>query len=477
VVAAVVAISLTVHPTGSSAQARAAGQGSVVPSGVTATPVLSARRLPGWIEESVAAQRLSRWLAPTAPAARANRATGCLVVQQGGQNVYAWNPVARLIPASNEKLLTATAVIDRLGPSGRFVTSVAARPVAGVVHGNLYLVGSGDPYLRTPAYASAFGTSEPVYTSLASLALDVRRAGVTRITGSVLGDENRFDQLRIVPSWSPAYAAEGDAAPLSALDVNDTTAPASPSGSSAASAQPASTSSDPAVRAAATFSALLHADGVVVAGPPARGIRPATTPVLASMASQPFARELDQMLTVSDDTAAELFTKDLGYAASRTGSTAAGMAVVRADLARDGLPVAQFVGADGSGLSRADRVSCNLLAADLGRLGPTSVVGRGLPVAGRTGTLADRMVGTPAAGRVVAKTGTLNGVVALSGFVLPARRPVTVPGSVLGDPLVFAFVLNGVPTDAAGRQLADRVAVTLAHYPQIVPVAEVSPRR
>ena len=143
------------------------------------------------------------------------------------------------------------------------------------------------------------------------------------------------------------------------------------------------------------------------------------------------------MLTVSDDTAAELFTKELGYEIKGSGSTAAGMAAVRADLAADGLPVTEFVGADGSGLSRADRASCDLLAADLDRLGPTSVVGRGLPVAGRTGTLADRMVHTPAAGRVVAKTGTLNDVVALSGFVLPAPHPRSCPGRRWRQPLVF----------------------------------------
>lgn len=456
-----------------------------LPSGVTATAVLSARRMPAWIEESVAAQRLTRSLATFPVAAATGGGTGCLVVQQGGRPLYGWNPSKELIPASNEKLLTATAVVDRLGPSRRFVTVVAgARPVAGVVHGDLYLVGSGDPYLRTPGYVSSFGTTEPLYTSLAALASETRRAGVTRVTGSVVGDERLFDQRRTVPTWSPVYAAEGDVAPLSALDVNDGTAPAAPSGPASSTSAPSSAaalaavaSANPAVRAAETFADLLRADGVKVARPPATGARPAGDPVLASIASATVGKELDQMLTVSDDTAAELFTKELGDAVKGTGSTAAGMAAIRADLAADGLPVSQFVGVDGSGLSRADRASCDLLAADLNRLGPNSVVGRGLPLAGRTGTLADRMLNTPAAGRVVAKTGTLNNVVALSGFVLRAPRAPVVPGSVLDQPLVFSLVLDGVPTVTAGRQLADRVAITLTRYPQILPEARLEPRR
>jgi D-alanyl-D-alanine carboxypeptidase/D-alanyl-D-alanine-endopeptidase (penicillin-binding protein 4) len=456
-----------------------------VPSGLTATPVLSARRLPAMIEGSIAAQRLSRSLAPIPPAVAAKGATGCLVVQQGGRTLYGWNPTTELIPASNEKLLTATAAVDRLGASRRSVTAVAgAHPVAGVVRGNLYLVGSGDPYLRTAGYASAFGTSEPLYTSLAALASDTRRAGVTKVTGSVVGDESRFDQLRTVPSWSPVYAAEGDVAPLSALDVNDGTAPAAPAGptlSSAAASSKAAlaavASADPAIRAAETFAVLLRADGVTIAGPPATGRRPAGAPVLASIASATLGQELQQMLSVSDDTAAELFTKQLGLESSGTGSTAAGMAAIRVDLAADGLPVSGFVGADGSGLSRADRVSCDLLAADLDRLGPTSVVGRGLPVAGRTGTLADRMVHTAAAGRLVAKTGTLNNVVALSGFVLPTTHGQVVPGSALGLPLVFSIVLDRVPTVTAGRQLVDRVGILLAGYPRILPEALLEPHR
>ncbi len=219
--------------------------------------------------------------------------------------------------------------------------------------------------------------------------------------------------------------------PLSALEVNDGAAASAsaPTGAGAsASALQAALAANPAVRAAAIFTTLLRADGVRVHGSPSTGKAPPGTPVLTTIASPPLAQEVDAMLTVSDDTAAELFTKEIGYQADGSGTTAAGVAAIRADLARDGLPVAQVVLYDGSGLDRNDRLTCGFLDADLQRLGAGSVVARGLPIAAKTGTLRGRLAGTPAAGRLRAKTGTLDDVSALSGFVLP-RTGTAVPGT------------------------------------------------
>jgi serine-type D-Ala-D-Ala carboxypeptidase/endopeptidase (penicillin-binding protein 4) len=468
-VAVAVAASATVLPMGA---LPAIGETPATPTGdtqagLTATPILSLRRVPGWVAETTAAQRLHQNLAkilaqPTlGPAAQ----TTCLVVSQGSEPLYAANPLEPLLPASNQKLLTATAVVDRLGAQARIVTKVAAaRPVGGVVHGNLYLVGGGDPLLRTAAYAAALAPEQTLYTSLDALAQQVRAAGVTEISGSVVGDSSRYDQLLSVPTWQPVYTEEGDSGPLSALDVNDGFTVADPTAPQAW---------NPAVQAAATFADLLHDDGVKVDGQPGAGPTPAGTPLLTQIASAPVGEEVDNMLTVSDDTAAELFTKELGYRATGHGSTAAGVAAIRADLAADGLPVAEMNAEDGSGLDRGDRVTCNLIHADLQHVGPASVVGQGLPVAGRTGTLINRMKGTPAAGRLKAKTGTLDDVIALSGFVMPGQGP-TVAGSQLGQPIVFSLILNNI-TDTAGDALADQVGVALASYPQLPKLSSIEP--
>jgi D-alanyl-D-alanine carboxypeptidase/D-alanyl-D-alanine-endopeptidase (penicillin-binding protein 4) len=467
IVAACVLAPLTALP----AEAESGSQPEPV-TGLTATPILSVRRVPGWVAETVAAGGLSKSLAGilASPTLGAAARTSCLVVSQGGRVLYSANPTQGLIPASNMKLLTATAVLDRLGPSRRLTTTVAgARPVNGVVAGNLYLIGGGDPLLRTPNFAAALVPDQPLYTSLAQLAAQVRAAGVQTVNGAVVGDESRYDQQRSVPTWSPVYAAEGDVAPLSALDVNDG------SGASA-TALPARAAANPAAGAATTFTDLLRAAGVRVRGGASAGKAPAATPVLTSVASLPLGVEVDVMLSLSDNTAAELFTKELGLQAAGAGTTAAGVATIRADLAADRLPVAQLVINDGSGLDRSDRVSCSLLVADLQHLGAGGVAAKGLPVAGQTGTLRDRLVGTPAAGRLRAKTGTLAGVANLSGFVLP-RPGAGFPGSVLGQPIVFALVLNGVSSDDAGRTLADQVGEALAAYPHIPPLAQIEPRR
>jgi len=459
----------------------AAGMGGPGPSRpvvapeLTATPLLSVRRMPGWVAETSAAQRLQPEMASIlrTPALGSAVRTSCLVATQGSLSLYSANPVESLLPASNMKLLTATAVVDRLAASHRFVTRVAAaRPLGGVVRGDLFLVGAGDPLLRTASYVATLGSDQPVYTSLDQLARQVRAEGVTSVTGSVVGDESHFDQLRTVPTWEPIYAEEGDSGPLSALDVND----GFPMPTASSSKPPSSTtppSSNPAVEAAATFTALLGADGVKVAGPPTTGRTPVDIVTLTSIASAPVGAEVDQMLIVSDDTAAELFTKELGYLDTGLGTTASGVAAIRSDLAADGLPVSQLVGDDGSGLDRGDRVTCDLLHADLEHVGPDSVVARGLPIAGQTGTLSARMVGTPAAGRLRAKTGTLDDVVALSGFVTPGRGPVP-PGSVIGQPIVFSIILNNV-TDEAGIAIVDELGVALAGYPRLPHLADIEP--
>jgi D-alanyl-D-alanine carboxypeptidase/D-alanyl-D-alanine-endopeptidase (penicillin-binding protein 4) len=451
------------------------------PSGVTTTPVLSVRRIPGWVAQTLAGQRLATKLSAllTQPSLGGAARASCLVVNQGARTLYAERPELSLIPASNMKLLTATAVLDRLGAAHRLTTDVVgAHPRAGVVDGNLYLVGGGDPLLATRPSATGLGSGQTLYTSLDQLAAQVPAAGITRVTGSVVGDESRYDQARTVPTWEPQYAAEGDVAPLSALEVNDGAPPASPTpagtGASAA-ALAAATSADPAARAAATFNQVLTAAGVRVVGPPTTGKAPSGLPVLTSLASPPLAAEVDAMLTVSDDTAAELFTKELGTDTVHRGTTTAGVGAIRADLAADGLSVSQLVAYDGSGLDRGDRATCSLIQADLERAGPNSVIGRGLPVAGQTGTLSDRMRGTPAAGRIRAKTGTLDGVAALSGFVLPGTGT-RAPGSVLGEPIVFSLILNQIPSEAAGRAVGDQVGVALAAYPKLPPLADIEPR-
>lgn len=454
-----------------------------------ATPLLSVRRDPTWIETNLAATRLA-----TSLNGLLNGPGSCLEVQRGGRLLFSVNPDTPLLPASNMKLLTATAVLDRLDPQSRLVTKVEAStaPVNGVIAGDVYLVGGGDALLMTAAYEAGLKPGLAQWTSADQLAAQVKQAGIRRVEGSVVGDDSRYDSERTVPSWEPYYVTEGDVAPLSALELDDGTAPPPPPGSKPTSPttvpataahkttdsttstnpnQPAVPPPDPTLSAAQIFTDLLRRDGIEVDGQPARGVTPAVARPVTQIASPTVAAEVDEMLEVSDDTTAELLTKELGLRVSGHGTTAAGVAAIRADLQSDGLPVSALVNADGSGLSRADRVTCGLLSAVLDRAGPGGIIAAGLPVAGRTGTLEDRLVNTVAAGRVRAKTGTLDDVSSLSGFVdPPPQAPLTDPS----EPLVFTALIDG-PYYTVSQTTLDRLALTLAAYPQVPPLSAVGP--
>ncbi len=433
------------------------------------TSLLSPRRLPVWLAQTAADERLTSTLATalSRSAVGSVASSSCLLVTQHGRVLASKTPDAELIPASNMKILTATAALDRLGVDFRYTTPVMASsaPVDGVIDGDLYLVGSGDPLLRTPAYVDDQPFPEPVYTSLTQLAAQVRATGITRIDGSVVGDESRYDTQRAVPTWKPDYTTEGDVGPLSALEVND---------GSVLVGDRYVASAQPAVSAAAQFEQLLVADGVKVVGAPLAAVTPPTAVPVTSISSPPLSEIIDTILRVSDDTGAELLTKELGARFGGAGSTTAGVAVIRADLAVDGLPVSQLLALDGSGLDRDDRVTCQLLLDALAHQGTNSVIAAGLPVAGVSGTLSDRLGGPTTQGRIEAKTGTLDNVSSLSGFVLPPAGP-AFPSSKTGGPLVFSLVLNGVADDTVGVDIGDQVATDLAAYPGVPSPAALAP--
>ena len=388
----------------------------------------------------------------------------CAEVVQGGRVIFEDHPALPVVPASNMKLLTAGAVLARLGPERRFYTMVlaASSPVSGVVHGDLYLRGGGDPLLRLPSYAAGFAPGGGVYTDFAALPRLLKAAGVREVTGSVIGDAKRYDSPTTVPGWPARYQAQGDVGPLSALAIDD---------GFALAGAPVPENGPPAVQAAGILTDMLRQAGIEVGGLPGQGRAPAGAKSIATLASPPLRSELGEILRESDNTAMELLTKELGLAQYGSGSTAAGTRAVRQDLASEGLPMRGFVNVDGSGLSYGDRVTCVLLVAMLERSGPDGLLVRDLPVAGSSGTLAGQMVGTPAAGRVRAKTGNLDGIVALSGWAYPEGAGAH-SDPALHRPLAFAVVLNGLSLslpDPFG--LTFKVAEDLAAFPAANPPA------
>ena len=369
-------------------------------------------------------------------------AGGCLGVTAGERILYERNADAAVAPASVTKVLTAAAVLRVLGPDTQLHTSVraASPPVDGVVTGDLWLVGGGDPVLGTDAWAAQLDPDGRLYTSLDALADRLVAGGVRRVEGRVVADESRYDADRYVDTWPDRLVADGEVGPLSALSVND---------GFSTWGHPGVPFADPPAEAAGIFRELLVDRGVTIAGTAAAGPSPRRSVELAGAESPAVRVLVHAMLRDSDNGTAELFLKELGRHRFGEGATVAGARVVGEVLAAAGAPLGSVTIADGSGLSDAARVTCRALTSVLASHAG-SLSGR-LAVAGRDGTLARRLLGTPAAGRIRAKTGSLDGTAALAGYAITRS----------GTVIEFAYVVNGLPRGASVRALQDRLSVVL----------------
>ena len=355
---------------------------------------------------------------------------------EGYGEVAAQLPDRRLRPASVQKILTAMAAFEVLGPDSRLSTAVVrSGPVVdGTLEGNLYLVGGGDPSL-----ASRGGHS------LQRLAELVRRRGIDTITGGVVVDESRFDSRRDADGWE-FDDFPGSVGSLSALTVD---------GNEYRGDIPFFVS--PALHNGRMFGQMLSAAGVVVGARPEMGMAPEETETIVQLRSAPVSELVAHMLTESDNTYAELLTKEIGLVASGRGSTRNGVAAAEeVALALCSRPSAAPQG-DGSGLSDSNGRSARdwrmlLQEAQARRWYPLLI--DGLAIAGETGTLESRFLDTAAEGNMRAKTGTIDRLRALSGVMATAggRRVFFAVVIQAGDPFPKMQVIDALLADIAADQ-------------------------
>ena len=363
--------------------------------------------------------------------AKLGPASGALVVDLDTDEVlFSRRPDLRLVPASNEKLYTTAAALLRFSPTGTLTTEVRtaagdAIDADGVLDGDLHLIGAGDPDLGED--------------DLVRLATDLRALGLEEVTGGVRGDESAFDLRRGGPD--SGFAADLDLGGwLGALVYRH--GRAFPGG--------------PAKVAAARLQALLKDRGVEFGKAARSGALPSTdeeVPPLAAVESPTMAALSATTNQPSDNFYAEMLVKVLGARFGAGGTTASGIAVARAALRDLGVRPTLV---DGSGLSRRNRTTARQLITLLDAMHerPEGVAfTASLPRPGGYGTLKRRMRGTAAASRCRAKTGTLDGVSALSGFCTAAN----------GRTIAFSFLENGVYAPGAKR-VEDRMVPAIARY-------------
>ncbi|MGC4894614.1 D-alanyl-D-alanine carboxypeptidase/D-alanyl-D-alanine endopeptidase [Micromonospora sp. DT31] len=446
-----------------------------------------------------------------------------------GRTLYDRNGTRRLIPASNTKLLTSTAAMELLGPGHRFATDVSTdgRRRAGVLSGDLYLRGGGDPTMLAADYDR--------------LAAQVAAAGVRVVTGDLVADDTRYDHDRLGPDWTwddepYYYAAQVSAltvAPDTDYDAGTVIVNAVPGSRTGARpkvtmtpdngwlridnraetvaggetsisferqhgtntvvvtgqiALGAATESDwvtvwePTGYAADIFRSALRRHGVRVIGRTVLGTAtPDTATPLARHDSMPLAEFMVPFMKLSNNGHAEVLTKELGRVLSGSGTWAAGLSAIGNYVGDSGMDTGTLRQRDGSGLSRRNLVPPAQFVTLLTSVRDEPWFGTwyaALPVAGNPdrfvgGTLRSRMTGTAAANNVHAKTGSLTGVSGLSGYVTSAD----------GRVLAFSIVLNNYLTSSV-KGLEDQIAIALATYTEkatstarrAVPTAPESPR-
>jgi D-alanyl-D-alanine carboxypeptidase/D-alanyl-D-alanine-endopeptidase (penicillin-binding protein 4) len=339
------------------------------------------------------------------------------------------------VPASTTKVVTSAAALFALGGDHVFETTVE------LDRRQVVLVGGGDPLLASEPddEETAYPRRADVVTLAKKTAKALREQGIRRVR--VGYDAGLFTGPGVNPTWEADYVPDDVVSPTSALWV-DEGRPASGFGRVA----------DPAAAAADAFAGALARAGIRVQGATAETAAPGSEPI-AAVSSAPLAEIVERVLTVSDNEAAEVLLRHVGLAQEGAGSNEAGRRGVRRVLESQGVRLRSSVLYDGSGLSRDNRLDPRVLLdvlrlamdPDLPDLRPVLT---GLPVAGFTGSLTDRMdLGPPEGrGRVRAKTGTLTGVTSLAGIAADLD----------GHPMVFVLMADRVRKD---KDLLARVAM------------------
>jgi D-alanyl-D-alanine carboxypeptidase/D-alanyl-D-alanine-endopeptidase (penicillin-binding protein 4) len=361
-----------------------------------------------------------------------------------GTVLWKQDPTKALMPGSTAKLLTASAALLTLDHQARLRTTV----LGGAEPGTVVLVGGGDPTLSAAGPGTA--TGYPGAARLDDLVAQVRTHGPVR---RVLVDVSRYVGDAFAPGWFPADVAGGYIAPIEPIMLDG--------GREDPSQEVSPRSAKPATAAAAELARRLGADPDTVTV----GYAPPGAAVLGEVSSPPVQDLVATALTESDNVLAEALAREVARASGAQPSFSGASQAVLTVLRGHGFDVSGAAMVDGSGLSVDDAVPATLLTELLGAaaapdhsnadqqrtvmLRPLLV---GLPVAGGSGTLADRYHGPTAGGRgwVRAKTGTLTGVNSLAGTVLDAE----------GRMLVFALLSNG-PNPVSVRPRLDALAAGL----------------
>lgn len=420
-----------------------------------------------------------------------------------GRPVYNYHADTPLLPASTMKILTTAAALNYLGPEYRFRTEVLHTGIryGEVIQGDLVLRGKGDPSLHTE--------------DLMMLARRLKASGISEIRGRLLVDTSFFDQLDRAPSWETDRSQRAYDASIGALSLNYNTVavrvlPAQSAGQAANAWLEPETDyiqlvnqartvnkgkntisarrtdgeavvqikvtgqlpigsgervifvnvENPARYAAATFRQLLAEEGVRITGPTEVLSTPLTANLLYEHLSAPLSLLLKELNTYSSNFMAEQILKTI--AAFQQGSPAThvtGLKLMAEFLRTSGVNTRSVMLADGSGLSRKNQLTTEAMTDLLNYMYSRFDIGpdfmSSLRVMGAYGAHSKRLSNSPAKANIRAKTGTLNGVSALAGYVASQQ----------GDVFAYALFLNNNRCGYSGAdKVEDQIVTAIYNY-------------
>ncbi|ARD47996.1 D-alanyl-D-alanine carboxypeptidase/D-alanyl-D-alanine-endopeptidase [Sporosarcina sp. P37] len=416
-----------------------------------------------------------------------------IIVREADSNrvVYQYRGSQGVTPASNMKVLTATAALEVLGKDYTFDTDVLTNGTVknGVLNGHLYLRGTGDPTL--------------LESDLLRLARQLRESGIHSVTGHIVADDTWFDTQRLSPGIHKADETYYYAAQISALtispnkdyDAGTVIAEAKPTRNGKAAAVTLTphtdivkvvnrtrtvpknqrntvtmkrqqgtntiivsgnvplnsggkrqwiTVSNPTAYTADVFKRALAKEGVTLqkTARVTRGKTPATAELLATKKSMSLYYLMMPFMKYSNNSHAEILAKSMGRAVYNEGSWNAGLRAVRETLEKDGISTKGMYFEDGSGMSHKNKIPSEKIAQVLYAAQNKEwypAFERSLPIAGVNdrmlgGTLRNRLTNPIVRGNVQAKTGSLNGTDSLSGYVKTKS----------GEELIFSILTENV---------------------------------
>lgn len=361
-----------------------------------------------------------------------------------GKVLFSLDGLRPMTPASNAKVFTAAAAYLYLGPNYHFTTELdSSAPVAPTLKGNVYIYFSGDPTLTS--------------RDITNLVLQLKHLGVQRINGNVVIDDSIFSGPKYGLGWPQADLSRCYAAPVGGAIINSNCR-AVRVVKARESWWMASAIKNPNDYAVQVVTATFKRLGIQVSGKFINGITPQSAKTLAKHDSKSLQVILSYMLKRSDNVYAGAIGKTLGNSYYGIGSYKSGVNAINAILTSHiGTVFKPVYLEDTSGLSVYDLVSPQQLVQVLDYMYHTPAISnifiKSLAIGGQRGTLAYRFNRWPLLGHVYGKTGTINGVSTLSGYVMVPKHPV----------VAFAIMMNGVQGSSYyAHVLQDKIVQAIA---------------